>query len=173
MANYVVGENKSLRPIVDAVYPVGSIYLSVNSVNPSELFGGTWAAWGTGRVPVGVDASQTEFNAVEKSGGVKTHTLTANEMPAHNHSVSGGACTTGSNGNHTHSYNAKVGNNYGVQAGPNGWPTVSSASQNTSTNGNHNHSVPAHNHTVGNTGGGQAHNNLQPYITCYMWKRTA
>lgn len=74
MANYVVGENKSLRPIVDAVYPVGSIYLSVNSVNPSELFGGTWAAWGTGRVPVGVDASQTEFNAVEKSGGLKrTH----------------------------------------------------------------------------------------------------
>lgn len=46
---------------------------------------GTWVAWGAGRVPVGVDTAQTEFNTVEKTGGEKTHTLATNEMPRHNH----------------------------------------------------------------------------------------
>ena len=50
--------------IVDIIYPVGSIYLSVNSVNPSTLFGGTWEAWGSGKVPVGVDTSDTDFDTV-------------------------------------------------------------------------------------------------------------
>lgn len=56
---------------VDFMYPIGSIYLSVKNTNPSKWFGGTWVSWGTGRVPVGVDTTQTEFNAVEKTGGSK------------------------------------------------------------------------------------------------------
>lgn len=56
---------------VDFIYPIGSIYFSINSQNPSKWFGGTWEAWGTGRVPVGIDTSQTEFNSVEKTGGSK------------------------------------------------------------------------------------------------------
>jgi len=57
-------------------YPIGSIYLSVNNTNPSSLFGGVWEAWGAGRCLVGVDTTQVEFNAVEKTGGEKEHTLT-------------------------------------------------------------------------------------------------
>ena len=54
--------NKSL---IDLVYPVGSIYMSVNNTNPTSLFGGTWVAWGSGRVPIGVNTSDSDFNAVE------------------------------------------------------------------------------------------------------------
>ena len=59
--------------IWDCIYPIGSIYLSVNNINPSEYFGGTWVAWGSGRVPVGVNSSDSSFNTVEKTGGSKTH----------------------------------------------------------------------------------------------------
>ena len=125
------------------MYPVGSIYMSVNSTNPGSLFGGTWVAWGTGRVPVGVDTSQTEFATVEKTGGAKTHTLTADEIPSH-----------------THSYSVYTYIGSGTM-----WGT-----RNSSDSGDKNNSQST---TTGSTGGGKAHNNLQPYITCYMWKRTA
>lgn len=69
----------------DTIYPVGSIYMSVNATNPSELFGGTWVAWGSGRVPVGVDTSDSDFSTIEKTGGKKTHELSINEMPSHTH----------------------------------------------------------------------------------------
>ena len=67
--------------------PVGSIYLSVSETNPSTYFGGTWEQWGKGRVPVGVDTSQTEFSIVEKIGGEKTHKLTNNELAKHTHNA--------------------------------------------------------------------------------------
>ena len=54
------------KTIFDLIYPVGSIYLSVNSTNPKNLFGGTWIDWGQGRVPVGVNLSGT-FNSVKKN----------------------------------------------------------------------------------------------------------
>lgn len=86
-----------------------------------------------GRVPVGLDTSQTEFNSLGKTGGEKKHTLTINEMPSHNHDLPGRLiyCTAG-------------GEIYRENAG-----------QNTASN----------NSTSFNTGGGQSHNNLQPYIT--------
>lgn len=125
------------------MYPVGSIYMSVNSTNPSSLFGGTWVAWGSGKVPVGVDADDTDFKSVEKIGGEKTHKLTIEEMPKHNHKPKEG------------NYLINLGN---VQI-PSGsayyWSTDTSASE------------------TGDTGGDKPHNNLQPYITCYMWKRIA
>jgi microcystin-dependent protein len=63
--------------------------MSINNVNPSTwITGTTWVAWGSGRVPVGVDISQTEFNIVEKPGGEKTHVLTIGEMPSHSHNLS-------------------------------------------------------------------------------------
>lgn len=161
------------KAIADIVYPVGSIYLSVNNINPGTLFGGTWVAWGSGQVPVGVNTSITQFATVEQTGGEITHTLTTAEMPSHDHSISGGACTTGSGGSHNHTYGVTVHPAVGFTLGPNGYSTVTGDNQNTSSNGNHSHSVPDHAHDIGNTGGGQAHNNLQPYITCYMWKRTA
>ncbi len=78
--------NLSLASILSAVYPVGSIYISIVSTNPNTVFGfGTWVAFGTGRTIVGIDSGQTEFDVVEETGGAKTHTLTSAEMPAHTH----------------------------------------------------------------------------------------
>ena len=131
--------------IVDLVYPVGSIYMSVSSSNPSTLFGGVWAAWGSGRVPVGVDINDTPFDAVEKTGGEKTHTLTTTEMPAHTHNYANYIEPT-------------------LEAIEQGRESVWSANL---------LSIASPDYVSTSTGGGGAHNNLQPYITCYMWKRTA
>lgn len=118
-------------------YPVGAVYISVVATSPATLFGGTWAAFGAGRVLVGFDAGQTEFDTVEETGGSKTHTLTTAEIPSHTHTFMSGQNVGG-----------------GTQAGEG--TTTSQFSNTTSA-----------------TGGGGAHNNLQPYIVCYFWKRTA
>ena len=126
--------------VVDMLYPVGSIHMSVNSANPSTYFGGTWVSWGAGRVPVGVNASDSSFSTVEKTGGAKTHKLTVDEMPSHTHPM--------------------LLTNQGVASGAGTVPIdVDGVVHGTS-------------YTEA-TGGSAAHNNLQPYITCYMWKRTA
>ena len=75
-----------LSSLWDQIYPVGSIYTSINATNPSTLFGGVWEQIASGRTLVGVDTSQTEFNTVKKTGGEKTHRLTESEMPVHSHS---------------------------------------------------------------------------------------
>jgi len=68
-------------------YPVGSIYLNAtDSTNPATLFGfGTWVAIGAGRMLVGIDTGDTDFDTAGETGGSKTHTLTIAEMPAHTH----------------------------------------------------------------------------------------
>jgi len=126
-------------------WPIGSIYISVTNTNPSKWFGGTWAAFGTGRCLVGVDTSKSEFNRVMKTGGEKTHKLTINEMPSHSHRFK--AWAWGYTRAGTTNYCADQSMQY----------------DNFEDNGSH----------IANTGGGQAHNNLQPYITVYMWRRTA
>ena len=69
-------------------YHVGKIIIETDNRNPATYLGfGTWQYWGSGRVLVGVDTSQSEFNEVEKTGGEKTHQLTVDEMPSHNHSI--------------------------------------------------------------------------------------
>ena len=81
----------SLTSLSD-VYPVGSIYINAtNASNPSSYFGfGTWVAFGTGRVMVGLDSGDADFNTAEETGGSKTdsHVLTVSEIPAHTHSYS-------------------------------------------------------------------------------------
>lgn len=130
--------------IGNALYPVGSIYMSVNDTNPSTFFGGTWVSWGAGKVPVGVDTNDTNFATVEQTGGEKQHTLTIAEMPEHNHTI---PCTPTANDGSE--------------------PTYQAAQVNAEATGYHNSIVAV------SSGGGSPHNNLQPYITCYMWKRTA
>ncbi|MCP4881866.1 MAG: hypothetical protein GY905_15090, partial [Gammaproteobacteria bacterium] len=77
-------------PAVDAAtvnalaYPVGSIYTSISPTDPSTLLGvGTWVAFGAGKVLIGVDTGDDDFNTVRATGGAKTHTLTEDEMPTH------------------------------------------------------------------------------------------
>ena len=76
-------DNEKMYP--HPFYPIGSIYLSVNDTNPSKWFGGKWEQIAKGRTLVGVDTNDIDFNAVKKTGGEKTHTLTVKEMPKHNH----------------------------------------------------------------------------------------
>ena len=120
------------------VYPVGCIYTSVTSTNPSSLFGGSWVAFGAGRVLVGIDGSQSEFDSVNETGGSKTHTLSVSEIPAHTHS---------------YEWENSGGSNYspGAEDGQSGLQSK----------------------TSGSTGGGAAHNNLQPYVVVYMFRRTS
>jgi hypothetical protein len=132
-----------------AMYPVGALYLSVTNTNPGTFLGGTWVAWGSGQVPVGVDTGQTEFNTVEKTGGEKTHVLTTAEMPSHSHTAPGGT-----SGGTPVNPGDNLSVNYTNQSAATGWSGTGLGGSNL-------------------TGGSQPHNNLQPYITCYMWKRTA
>jgi hypothetical protein len=138
------------------VYPVGSIYISVVSTNPATLLGvGTWSAFATGRTLVGIDAGQTEFDTVEETGGAKTHTLTEAEMPSHTHVQNA----------HSH----VQGVNSATTGGLSGYAPDTS----TNTRANSGYSTSDTTAVNQNTGGGGAHNNLQPYIVVYMWKRTA
>lgn len=158
--------------IMEQMYPVGSIYMSVSSANPSAYFGGTWVAWGTGRVPVGVNANDTNFATVEKTGGAATVTLTAAQMPSHSHGV--GTLATNSTGSHTHNlknqkttWGASSGNKVLIDA-TSGYTAVTNKT--TTSAGAHTHTISG---STASAGSGSAHSNLQPYITCYMWKRTA
>ena len=121
------------------VYPIGCIYMSIQNISPNTLFGGTWVEWGKGRVPVGVNTGDSNFNTVEKTGGESEHLLTLSEIPAHRHKV----VRTGAV--HSGGYASLYGD---TGTGDAGFNTEVS-------------------------GGSLKHNNLQPYITCYMWKRTA
>lgn len=70
---------------VKLLYPIGSIYMSIQDTNPSVFFGGTWERIAKGKTLVGVDENDSDFNASSKTGGEKTHTLTVNEIPSHKH----------------------------------------------------------------------------------------
>jgi hypothetical protein len=122
----------------EALYPIGCIYTTTVATNPATALGfGTWVAFGAGKVLVGLNASETEFDTVEETGGEKTHILTSNEMPAHTHSFSSPVAAT-------------------------------AAGAAVAYNGYSNNAIAA----TESTGGGVAHNNLQPYIVVYFWKRT-
>lgn len=123
---------KAIEDSKKAENPVGHIRMETTDTNPAEYLGfGTWVLWGQGRVPVGVDTTQTEFNTVEKIGGEKTHILTQEEM-AQNTVFSDGT--------------------EGEVWAPGKWDTYNGYTLKAS--------------------GGKPITLLQPYITCYMWKRT-
>ena len=159
--------------LANLIFPVGSIRMTVSAADESAFLGGTWIRWGTGRVPVGVNASDTNFSTVEKTGGASTQALSVVEMPSHNHSFSG-SVTVNANGSHAHqassgSYKVGSGSGSTYYYMTNGG---SSSGQTTGSGGSHDHTGSVSG-SVGNNGSGAAHNNLQPYITCYFWKRTA
>ena len=240
--------------IFSRMFPVGAIYMTAADINPGTFLGGTWERWGSGRVPVGYDANDSDFDAAEKIGGSKTHTLLTAEMPSHTHSV--GAHSHGLNshkhsvGAHSHGLNSHThtipklsgtaksdgshyhGTDYAVLyfsgSGGNILPQLSSVSASntnvknsgmvTKSAGSHTHSVETVANTSGQASGSTANSTafdsgaasgstanstafdtgaasgstansaafnsgsagsdtafsiLQPYITCFIWKRTA
>lgn len=164
------------KELLDLIYPVGAIYLSVNAASPSDLFGGTWEQI-NGQFLL---ASGNGYTA-GSTGGEEAHTLTSDEMPVHHHSG-----ITDSDGSHSHGYG------YGKYVhlttdGDTGADTYSgnvsgsgyklprskdsdsySHGSNTASSGSHTHSF-----TTGSSGGGAAHNNMPPYLVVNVWKRTA
>lgn len=128
--------------ILDNVYPVGSIYMSVNSTNPKNLFGGTWEQI-QGKFLFGMNSSYPAGS----TGGEITHKLTANEMPAHAHYMASG----NSGGDGTWNPDA-------------GYYLVDSVTTDKTT----------YWAQIGmnNAGGSAAHNNMPPYLSVYIWKRT-
>tara|TARA_R100000951_G_scaffold50822_2_gene42896 strand:+ start:1094 stop:2134 length:1041 start_codon:yes stop_codon:yes gene_type:complete len=134
--------------LAQAAYPVGAVFIAVVATNPSSLLGfGTWSAFGAGKMLVGFDSSDSDFDAAEETGGAKTHTLSIAEMPAHNH-------PRGSN---------PAGAGFTDDAGTGGLEGYMGGDQATGS----------FNAKMALEGGGEAHNNMPPFITVYMWKRTA
>ena len=130
-------------------YPVGSLYMNAsNSTNPATLLGfGTWSAFGAGRVLIGIDSGDTDFDTAEETGGSKTHTLSLAEMPQHAHTLS---MNTSADGD-PDGGNRRICTDDAEPGGP---------------------FTPTH-LSMSNQGSNSAHNNVQPYIVVYMWKRTA
>ena len=127
-------------PIYNCPYEIGDILQTLNTASPEDRWPGTeWEAI-SGRVLVGLDSAQAEFDTIGETGGEKTHTLIADEMPEHVHEFD--LFAAGGPTNPT--YATGVANGYYI------------GSQNTKS-----------------SGGGEAHNNLQPYKVVYMWLRTA
>jgi hypothetical protein len=157
IADSAVTAAKIASNALTAAYPVGSIYMNAtNATNPATLLGfGTWVAFGAGKVPVGIDSGDTDFDTAEETGGAKTHTLSIGEMPAHDHVPNRNEFDT---------------NNILLRRNANGSGSAGSADSTVgepAISGSGNFDFPEI------EGNGDAHNNLQPYIVVYMWKRTA
>ena len=137
-----------------AIYPVGSVYTNATvNTNPNSLLGfGTWTAFGTGRVLVGVDSGDTAFDTLGETGGSKDAIVVS-----HTHSVT--------DPGHVHPTNSGAG---------------SSAIFYPTTEGDGNAAIYTYNTqsattgiSIASTGSSGTNANLQPYVTVYMWKRTA
>ena len=136
------------KSILDAVYPIGSIYMSVNSTSPATLFGGTWSQL---KDKFLLGCGDTYSNGA--IGGEATHTLSVNEMPSHRHILkyNGGELLQLLSPNNTE--------------GAGFWADGYGSNTTGKTTG-----YALYTGSVGNT---ESHNNMPPYLAIYMWKRTA
>lgn len=188
----------AIEKLASMIYPIGSIYMSVNNVNPSTYFGGTWVAWGSGRVPVGVDTSDSNFDTVEKSvgcnttsytpegsvskptfsgtteslshsgGAVQGHQLTIAEMPKHSHKYAGAAAFGPSAPGDPNTVSTPVPNDSTSEVGGDG------SHSHEFTQPNDHSYTPAGSVSQPSFTGTEANiSTIQKSITCYMWKRTA
>lgn len=163
------------------LYRVGDCIISINSQNPSVNFGGKWELLCPGRTLVCVDTNDSDFNTLKKTGGSKylqshSHQATSTSSGSHNHSA-----TSASSGGHDHKMgergaytrsadsHAAIGSQYGQEA----------YDYRTSINGAHSHTITvnsngSHTHTinVSSSGSGNAQN-LQPFMSVYIWVRVA
>ena len=140
--------NESVQSKVDSFYPVGSIYISINPINPSYLFGGEWEQI-SDRFLFGAG----DLSAAGDTGGEVSHTLSLSEMPSHEHPGNGW------------SFSVYVGTRSSVTVGAISGSGHEMTQVNSSGAWGGYANVPA-------AGGGQPHNNMPPYLTVYIWIRT-
>jgi hypothetical protein len=159
-SNTTLATTAFVQAAMAALHPVGSIYINAtNSTNPGTLLGfGTWTAFGAGRVPVGFDSTNALFDAAEETGGSADAIVVQ-----HNHT----ATTTATDSGHYHTANGTPNGTGGTVALAN-TPSGTGAYQTASASANITAST-----TIANTGSSATNANYQPYITVYMWKRTA
>lgn len=139
--------SEQILDLIDVIYPVGSIYMSVNSVNPATFFGGEWE-----QIKDKFLLSSGDVYTNGATGGEATHTLTTSEMPSHNHKNHRWNIIVASGGNTGHYKQTTI-----DTTNKSGWNIMKDDSD--------------QNRYVENTGGGQAHNNMPPYLTVNVWKR--
>ena len=159
-------KQRSVKDIIDIIYPVGSVYTTTDTQNPNQMWAGTtWERYAAGRVLMGagtyIENGVTYTYTNGATGGEVKHPLTADEMPAHSHSAS---CSTDGNHNHTF-YLAADGSPDNGKKGAN---TGHASTGTTSYAGNHSHTI-----TIASTGGNGSHENRQPYVVVNFWRRTA
>lgn len=169
----VLSPANMLQAVGPLLYPVGSIYTNASvNTNPATLLGfGTWSQFGQGRVLVGIDTGDTDFGTSGNVGGTKAETLSSAQMPNHTHGIDPPAVNTSSAGSHRHDI-GRIGS-WGSWGLRDSAYASSSGIGYTSYAGDHTHSVNIPAFTSGSAGNGQSHNNLQPYVVVYMWRRTA
>lgn len=174
--------------ILELVYPVGSIYMSVNSTDPGTLFGGTWVRLtDTFLLAAGSTYAADDGTHTTATGGASTVTLNEGNLPKHRHTYTAPSAGTDEHvltvdeiPAHYHSMMYSPGSSSGA-----GWSwsgstyswsgaTESGAGMRGAGGGKgHAHGIPSSSTKTGFTGSGTAHDNMPPYLTVYMWKRTA
>ena len=175
--------------LVNKMFPVGSVYITVTNTNPGTFLGGTWTQIARGRTLIGVGTLGDDTYEAGNTGGAARVTLGINELPSHNH---GGATglqsadhshfgTTESAGAHTHTINegSAAPTTGGALTSGDDYTNVVHRTQTTSSAGGHTHSFTTggisanHTHSISAQGGGLAHENRMPYLAVYFWQRTA
>lgn len=146
---------------IDKIYPVGSIYMSVNDTNPSEVIGGVWE-----RLKDKFLLGAGDTYSAGDVGGEATHTLTVDEMPIHTHQTK-----VRIDGQHSGSNDRNKGLMVS-DVGLGGWDEEWCNSNTTNDDMDDIDNKTAHVKN-NNIGGDQPHNNMPPYLTVYMWKRTS
>lgn len=204
--NILLERDDCTYSLLDLIYPVGAIYMSVKNVSPASTLGGTWVTWGAGRVPLGIgNNGETNYTTAEQIGGGEKSVALHNHIQnshGHTHTITEGTGTTGINNIQTSSEKNTHSHGLNSPDASNRW----SGNTNSFTNSNNsnryvgaldNNSAWSDNYggrakfnaqghgytetvtiennkfTATNIEAGIDKGNRMPFITCYMWKRTA
>lgn len=176
--NGSITQQKLANNTLERMWPVGSVYINASDdTNPGTTIGfGTWEVFATGRMLLGVDESDTDFNAVGKTGGAKTVALTEAQNGRHRHSVDPPNTSTSSN-SHSHNISSILDNlgggstNNALTSYPGANIRIVSNKSTSSHSHSHSVNIPAFNSAY--SGNGEAHDNMSPWVTVYMWRRTS
>lgn len=158
ISSYLKALETEQNGVLDKVYPVGSIYMSVSNISPATLFGGTWE-----QIKDTFLLSAGDTYSAGNTGGEATHILNTGEMPAHTH---GSKSLSGT----LYAYAWNNGGSSGIVS--NTTPHKNMDMLSGDSVGHQYYTINA-SHEHESVGDGTAHNNMPPYLVVYIWKRTA